>query len=193
MAMNEMIKWQKQIERNHESAKLKKQKRQDVQDLRNSGIYENGRDNYVEEEGHYRDDVSIPAWFKNLSKACQSNRELGAIRRREKIESSRPLAEDWTNWCDDRIEMLGEEYDPRIQKRKPGRPKLPDHLKKNPTKVKRSDQMKQFLKENGIAVSMDGSLHSLSGLYIGWKFQINGRVRFEDEDPISVHKFLSLI
>ena len=193
MVMSPMQKWQKENERNRESSKLKKQKRHDAQDLRNSGIYENGRDNYVDEDGHYRDDVAIPAWFKNLSRAWQSNRALGAQRRKEKIESSKPLTEDWDNWCDDRVQVLAEECDPRTLKRKPGRPRLQDHLKKTPTKVKRSDQTKMLLSEHGIAVEEDGSLHRKNGHFIGWKFQINGRVRFEDEDPISVHKFLTLI
>ena len=89
--------------------------------------------------------------------------------------------------------MLGEESDPRIPKRKPGRPKLPDHLKKRPTKVKRSDEMKRLLLENGIEVKSDGSVHGRTGHYIGWTFQPNGRVKFEDEDPISIYKFLTFI
>ena len=193
MAMNKMQKWQKEIERNRESVKLKKQKRQDVKDLRNSCIYENGYDHYIDEDGHYRDDVVVPTWFKNLSKAWQSNRELRAKGQREETPCVRSLTEDWNNWCDSRVNMLGEEYDLRTPKPKVGRPKLPDYLKKNPTKVKRSTKMKILLSESGIAVHDNGSIHSKNGHYIGWKFQPNGRVRFENEDPISVHQFLTLI
>ena len=77
-------------------------------------------------------------------------------------------------------------------KSKAGKLTLPDYFKKNLTKVKRSEQMKMLLLENGIEVDEDGSLRSESGLYFGWKFQINGHIRFQDEEPISVHRFLTL-
>lgn len=194
MAMSPFLKMQKESARNHESAKLKKQKRRDYRDEVNAGVYNNGKDHYLDEDDNYRDDLAIPTWFKNLSRAWQSNKELGARRRRKKTDyAAKPLADDWNNWCDDRVEMLGEDCDPRTQKAKVGRPRLPDHQKKNPTKVKRSEQMKALLLDHDIVVESDGSLKSKDGHYVGWKFQINGRVKFEDEDPISVHKFLTLI
>lgn len=187
--MNTIKKWQRTIE----SSKQKVQKRQDTRDLRNSNIYANGKDHYLDADGYYRDDIEIPHWFKNLQKAWKSNRELRANRKEGKINHANSVVDDWHLYCDNRVEMFGEEYDPRTQKRKPGRPKLPDHLKKNPTKIKRSDKMKQLLKDNGITVKESGDLYTDTSHYIGWKFQINGRVRFEDEDAISVHKFLTLI
>jgi len=159
-------------------------------------VYENGKDCYIDEDDNYRNDVVVPQWFKNLSKAWQSNKAFGAQRRRKKLdllESTKTIADNWNQWCDKRVDMLGEECDPRIQKRKAGRPKLPDHLKIRPIKIKRSDEMKAHLAENRITVKEDRTLRSQKGLYIGWNFQINGRVKFQDEDPISVHKFRTLI
>jgi len=193
MKMNEMDKWQRDIE----SARKVQQKKHDVKDLRNAGCYDNGRNHYLDDDGHPRDGIEIPHWFKNLSKAwAAASRIAVAQRRQEKLNdtgTSKNLSSKWNNWADSRVEMLGEECDPRAPKPKVGRPKLPEHLKKRPTKVKRSDEMKQLLLNNGIEVHEDGSIHNETGHYTGWTFQPNGRVKLEGEDPISVHKFLTLI
>ena len=191
MKITEIDKWQRDIK----SAKKYQQKKCDVKDVRNAGCYDNGKDHYIDHDGYPKDGVEIPHWFKNLSKAWQASRIAVAQRRQEKLNDTGTmnLSSKWNNWCDDRVGMLGEECDPRISKRKVGRPKLPEHLKKRPTKVKRSDEMKQLLLDNVIMVKEDGSIHSVSGHYVGWIFQVNGRVKFEDDDPISVHKFLSII
>ena len=84
-------------------------------------------------------------------------------------------------------------------KRKPGRPKLPDHLKKNNPRVKRSDLMKILLAERDIEVNPDGKLliNGSSEPYEGWNFQPNGRIKFKGDaefniEPytISVHRFI---
>ena len=86
-------------------------------------------------------------------------------------------------------------------KRKPGRPKLPNHLKKqNPRIKKRSDQMKVLLFEIGIEVSTEGKLliNGNSEPYEGWIFQLNGRIKFMGDEEfnvepytISIHQFIS--
>ena len=151
-------------------------------------------DDYV-----YYDIPPKPWWFKNLEEAWAANRELGVMRRDAKSKkdldkfkkefptTAKELLSDpelWFTYCREREIGIT---------RPVGRPNLPSHLKKSSTKVKRSDLMKQLLKENGITVDVDGTLLGSNGRYVGWKFQPNGRVRFEDEDPISVHKFLSLM
>ena len=188
MAMSEMQKWRKQIE----AGKRRAQKRKDVKDLRNAGIYSNGVNAYIDEDGHPLDGVVMPAWFKNISKAWESTRWLGQERRSKKHDETQSSMKDkWNEWCDEKVDFGCSDY--RISKSKVGRPRLPDHLKKEPTKVKRSTLMKELLLANTITVDEDMTLRGENGLYIGWKFQINGRVRFEDEDPISVHQFLTLI
>ncbi len=187
-----------QVQKNIESSKRREQKRQDAKDLRNAGVYDNGRDHYLDKNGDPMDGVDIPVWFKNLSRAWQSNKRLGTQRRKEKldsIESTISVTDTWNQWCDDRVDLLGEECDPRKPKRKVGRPKLPYHLKKNPTKIKRSDQMKTLLLEHGIhpieQPSTDGPWEDIFlKEYPDWEFLPNGRLRHGDEPPISVHQFL---
>ena len=137
-SLTEMDKWQRDIE----SARKIQQKKRDVKDLRNAGCYDNGKDHYIDNDGHPRDGIEIPHWFKNLSRAWQASRIAVAQRRQEKLEEPETmnLSAKWNEWADSRVEMLGEEGDPRVHKRKPGRPPLPEHLKKKSTKVKR--QMK---------------------------------------------------
>ncbi len=75
-------------------------------------------------------------------------------------------------------------------KRPVGRPKLPPSVRKSPKgRLKRSDQMSQFLKDHGITVNADNGLEPTK-LYEGWIFLPNGRVKFENEQSISVHAFL---
>ena len=105
------------------------------------------------------------------------------------VGSAKSLLQDSSSWDNYKSCRGMEEY-----KRPVGRPKLTDDEKIQRKLIpKRSDAMRALLLKNGIAVSEDGSLHSKDGLFFDWKFQINGRVRFENEDPISVHSFLSLI
>ncbi len=192
MPKNPMI----QVQKNIESSKRRQQKRQDAKDLRNAGVYDNGRDHYLDQNGYSRDGVEIPAWFKNLSRAWESNRQLGTQRSKEKfdsIESTKSVTDTWSQWCDSKVDMLGEEFDPRNPKRKVGRPHLPDHLKKNPTKIRRSDQMRQLLSDHGVEINTDSSIDGFDG----FEFMKNGRIKFlGDEDAgiepysLSAHQFL---
>ena len=185
---NPMVSLEKYIE----ASKRRIQKRRDVQDERNAGIYSNGVSAYIDEDGHSLDGVVVPVWFKNLSRAWESNRQLGQARRSKKYdETQTSMKAKWNEWCDDKVDFGCSDY--RTSKPKVGRPRLPDHLKKEPTKVKRSTLMKELLLANDITVKEDGDLYSHTGHYIGWKFQVNGRVRFQGEDPISVQQFLTLI
>ncbi len=174
------------IHKSIESSKQRMQKRKDANDLRNAGVYANGCDRYLDENGYPRDGIEIPVWFKNLSKAWQSNSKKGT-RPKDTIPKS------WDEWCDDRVDLIG--IDPRKAKRPVGRPKLPAHLKKNPTKAKRSDQMRAILLEHNIHLfskpSNDGPWEDIFlKEHPEWQFLSNGRLRHRDEPPISIHRFL---
>ena len=149
-----MMNFMDDLRKSKEIGQRRRLKIQDVQDLRNAGVYGSGMDNYYDKHGDPLDDVTIPTWAQNLHRAHKAEAGMRVFN------------------------TISQRYVPQ---------------KKSKPKVKRSDQMKQLLEESGIAVEEGGSLHSKDGLYVGWKFQINGRVRFEDEDPISIHRFLTLI
>ncbi len=125
-----------------------------------------------------------PYWFKNLEKAWESNRKAGAAKRAKESDA-------FFERFGSPEEMLRnpEPYLAYCREREPtrpvGRPKLPPEEKKHP-KIKRSEQMRQLLKENGINVLDELSLDK----YPDWSFQPNGRVKQSDKPPISVHLFL---
>ena len=76
-------------------------------------------------------------------------------------------------------------------KRKVGRPKLPDHLKKQNPRIKRSDKMKTLLAQKGITVSSEGNLHlrGNSKAYEGWMFQANGRIKFLGDEEFNIEPY----
>ena len=74
-------------------------------------------------------------------------------------------------------------------KRKPGRPKLPDHLKKNNPSIKRSDKMKTLLAQKGITVSSEGKLLVNGKPYEGWMFQANGRIKFLGDEEYNIEPY----
>ncbi len=81
------------------------------------------------------------------------------------------------------------ERDLEQPKRSVGRPSLPKHMKKESTKIKRSDLMKKLLLSHGITVKSIGQDEFLTE-YPDWEFLPNGRLRYKQESPVSVHKFL---
>ncbi len=79
-----------------------------------------------------------------------------------------------------------------------GRPKLPDHLKKQNPRIKRSDKMKTLLAQKDITVSPEGKLLLNGKPYEGWIFQQNGRIKFMGDEKfnvepytLSTHQFIS--
>ncbi len=133
-----------------------------------------------------------PQWFKNLEKAWEVNRKAGeekraAIAKEEDDELYKNIGrppddtDAYIKWCD---MMAG-----YFKKRKVGRPKLPPEQLKKP-KIKRSEQMRQLLQENGVTVKEDLALDK----YPEWNFLPNGRVRLQEtEATLSVHQFLQNI
>jgi hypothetical protein len=142
-----------------------------------------------DEEYQYLGLPPKPYWFKNLEKAWEANRTAGQSRREvlareEDVELYRyigkpPRGTDaYIEWCD---MMVG-----HLKKRKVGRPKLGPDQRKKP-KLKRSEQMRQILKENGIEVLED----SILSKHTDFKFLPNGRIGLVGSSvTISVHKFL---
>ncbi len=137
-----------------------------------------------------------PYWFLNLQKAWISNHKLGIKRRaargkadKEDLPDARTLLSDPSAW-----ESHCKERDITSKTKKAvGRPRLPDHLKKNPTKIRRSDQMRQLLSDHGVEINTDSSIDGFDG----FEFMKNGRIKFlGDEDAgiepysLSAHQFL---
>ncbi len=135
----------------------------------------------------YGDDTpDKPWWFKNLQKAWKANRkEKGSKNKFDQLmhdigipKGMRYHSDAYMRWS------LQQEYP---VKRKPGRPKLKPEQRKKP-KIKRSEQMRQLLKENGIAVLEDSTLNTHPDI----KFLKNGRLDVNGY-PVSVHQFLANI
>ena len=76
MKMTEMDKWQRSLERAKNASEKEKQRRRDIQDLKNAGVWQSPEELYLNECGQIKPDA--PRWFKNLSKAWDSN---GSIHR----------------------------------------------------------------------------------------------------------------
>lgn len=145
-----------------------------------------------------RDAPPKPVWYRNLEKAWASNRALKIEREATKLkEENQTLPNRFGTSIREAIADDDELWHDRCNelhtRRKPGRPRMKPEDRKNNPRIKRSDKMKKLLLENGITVDEENNIHNDTGLYIGWKFQINGRVKFDEEPPISVHKFLSII
>ena len=140
-----------------------------------------------DEEYEYLGLPPKPPWFANLEKAWVANRKAGeekrsAIAKEEDDDLYRHIGKPpddtdaYIKWCD----MMGD----YLKKRPVGRPRLSDDQKVKP-KVKRSDKMRQLLKDNGIEVLEDSILKGYPNL----KFLPNGRVGGKGLN-ISVHQFL---
>lgn len=71
MAMSSMQKWQKSIERSKAARSKQKQRRQDIQDLKDCNVWENPRNRYLDDDGYILPDA--PQWWKNLRKAWVTN------------------------------------------------------------------------------------------------------------------------
>ncbi len=180
MAMSEMQKWQKSIE----SGKRRIAKRKARKEAIATGKYApyTGYD----DEGFPLPDP--PYWFLNLQKAWMSNRQLGRERRNKMLDDPKnvTIKQKWDEWCDERVDLGCS--DPRKPKRLVGRPKLHPSQKMQP-KLKRSDQMRRLLQEHGITIESVGQDEFLIE-YPDWEFLPNGRLRYRQESPISVHRFL---
>ena len=159
MEMSPMLKWQRSIERSKKSREKQKQRRQDVQDLKNAGVWQSPDELYLDEYGQVKPDA--PTWYRNLSKAWDSNRSIHTVNRELKSRGLQPA------------------------KRK--RKKKTMDLKTRKVKIKRSVQMKALLENNGVSVSTNGTIES----YEDFTFLPNGRIKTPEKDVISAIQFLS--
>ncbi len=143
-----------------------------------------------DEEYEYLGLQPKPQWFRNLEKAWAVNHKVGeekraAIAKEEDDELYRHIGKPpdgtdaYIKWCD---MMAG-----YLKKRKVGRPRLSPGQRKKP-KIKRSDEMRLLLKDNGITVQEDRTLREYPGVI----FLPNGRLKAGGFSS-SVHQFLKNI
>ena len=156
--------WNKSIERSKKARAKANQRRRDNQVRKEAGLQ------------NYDPTATIPQWFINLYKTFD-------------LKEITPKGA-WREWCLKTLDNAG--YDPRKIKQKVGRPRLPQHLKTEPIKVKRSDKMEQLLLDNNIHLTKG---KQYDPVYLQehpeWEFLPNGRVRNKENNIISVFKFLS--
>ncbi len=141
---------------------------------------------YTDKNGmrhHNLDDK--PWWWFNLEKAWKANKKIpNSMNRFDTLMHDKGIPVGIRYHRDQYIRWTLQQDYPT--KRKPGRPKLPKSQLKQP-KIKRSDEMKQLLRDNGIEI-IDGKLSTHPDI----KFLANGRLDVHGY-PISVHQFLANI
>ncbi len=160
MQMTEMEKWQRSLDRAKRSSAEEKQRRQEIQDLKNAGIWQDPRTLYLDEDGYVLPDA--PQWWLNLRRAWDANDRRYAAQKAARL--------------------LNEGELPRVPKRK----KRYNKTERKP-KVKHSEKMKLLLEDHGLHVSADGLL---CNEFSEWRFCPNGRLQRNDEPTISVFYFL---
>ena len=171
--MKTLSSWTKFNERNERAREKANQRRRDIRAEKPAGIWQDPRDKYLNSNGKPK--ANVPVWFKNICKTWN--------------RGSTSDKEAWNKWCSSQIDHTG--LDPRKKKRPVGRPRLPQHLKAEPIKVKRSDKMEALLLENGIHLT-DAKPYADVFLveYSEWQFLVNGRLKHKEGAVISVHQFL---
>ncbi|KYJ87524.1 hypothetical protein [Sulfurovum riftiae] len=160
MAMTEMEKWQRFNERTKRASTKVKQRRQEIQDLKNAGVWQDPRTLYLDEDGYVL--PNAPQWWLNLRRAWDVN-----DRRYAAQKAARPLNE-------------GEPSQVPKRKKRYSKP----HRK---PKLKHSEKMKLLLEDHGLHVGDNGML---SDEFHEWQFCPNGRLKRNDKPTISVFYFL---
>ena len=174
--MKTLSSWNKMNERNEQAREKANERRRDIRAEKSAGIWDDPRDKYLNSNGKPKSNVTIPVWFLNIYKTWN--------------RGSASDKEAWNKWCNSQINHSG--IDPRTKKKKVGRPRLPQHLKKEPGKSRRSDKMEVLLLEHDIHLAR-GKPYAPIYLqeYPKVQFLPNGRLELEDKTRISVFKFLS--
>ena len=160
MQMTEMEKWQRSLDQSKKASTKAKQRRKDIQDLKNAGIWQDPRSRYLDDEGYPLPDA--PQWWLNLRRAWDANDRRYAAQKAAKL--------------------LNEGEPPPAPKRK----KRYNKTERKP-KVKHSEKMKLLLEDHCIYVGADGML---CNEFSEWRFCPNGRLQRNDEPTISVFYFL---
>ena len=121
--------------------------------------------------------ITAPTWFLNIYRSWNSY-------------SSYSPQEAWSKWKRVQLDNSGVDREP---KKSPGRPKLPDHLRKTPlVKTGRAAKMEQLLLDNNIHV-VRTSKYGVAYLkeYPEVEFQVNGRIQLHDGTRVIVYHFLN--
>ncbi len=130
MAMSPMLKWQKSNEKARVANAKAKQRRQDIQDLKNAGVYISPDELYRDEYGHIK--LDAPQWYKNIQGAWETNRKIRQTNSTLKADGHVPV------------------------KRK--RKKKTMDQKPRKVKIRRSVQMKVLLQEHDVVVNDAGTI-----------------------------------
>ena len=160
MAMLPIQKLKKQIERANIARVKQRQRRKDIQNLKDAGIWKDPRTKYLNQYGFIL--PGAPQWWLNLRGAWETNDRKALEKRR--VQSS-------------------ESKEPAI---KPTRKKRYKKVDRKP-KIKHSEKMRLLLEDHGIYVDQN---NMLSDNFSNWKFCINGRLQRKKESTISVFYFL---
>ena len=170
--------WIRINENNSEANKSRREKanerRRDIRVEKSAGIWDDPRDKYLNSNGKPK--ANIPVWFKNIYQTWGK----GGVADKN----------TWDQWCNSQINHSG--IDPRTKKKKVGRPRLPDNMRKQPKRTGRALEMEQLLLDHGIHLTRTtkyGTVYLTE--YPEWEFLPNGRVRDKENNIISVFKFLS--
>ena len=165
--MKTLSSWSRMNDRNKQARAKANQRRRDNQVRKEAGLQ------------NYDPTATIPQWFLNL----YTTFDLKAVTPKGA----------WREWCLKTLDNAG--YDPRTKKKKIGRPRIADHLKKQPlVRTGRADKMEQLLLEHGIhltRVSKYGVAYLSEHPIV--QFLPNGRLELEDGRRISVFEFLKTL
>lgn len=74
MAMSPLLKMQRSMEKAHIASEKAKQRKQDIQDLKDAGIWIDPREIYLDDYGYMKYDA--PVWFRNLYKAWGEQKKI---------------------------------------------------------------------------------------------------------------------
>ncbi len=161
--MSSMLKWQNSIERAKMARSKQKERRRDIQDLKDRDMWNDPRNRYLDEYGYPLSDA--PQWWLNLRKAWKTNDRKSTLEMAVRpLKSEEPTA----------VPLRKKRY--KKIDRKP--------------KLKHSEKMKLLLEDHGIYVRKDGML---SDEFSDWKFCVNGKLLDTSKpnlNTISVFYFL---
>lgn len=71
MALSPMEKWQRSAERAKKAHSKAKERKKDIQDLKDAGIWQDPRTLYLDDDGYILPDA--PQWWRNLRKSWSTN------------------------------------------------------------------------------------------------------------------------
>ena len=123
------------MEQSKVAREKQKQRRQDIQDLKNAGAYISPDEKYRDEYGHIKSDA--PQWYKNIQGAWETNKKISQINSDLKANGH------------------------ALAKRK--RKKKTIERKPRKVKIKHSVKMRVLLEEHGVKVLTSNAIEGYDG------------------------------